>query len=69
MHLWLLRFPKEFNITPMTYIFPEDEERFETDRETEDAGVLYILKPVAASCGRGIKVMAIWLLSMCASRI
>ena len=27
------------------------------DREQEDAGVLYILKPVAASCGRGIKVI------------
>jgi tubulin polyglutamylase TTLL4 len=51
------RFPKECNITPMTYIFPDDNDRFEEDREAEDNGVLYILKPVAASCGRGIKVI------------
>lgn len=57
MHKMFLRFPKEYDITPMTYIFPEDDERFEADREAEDSGVLYILKPVAASCGRGIKVI------------
>ena len=51
------RFPREFNITPLTYIFPEDSDKFENDREAEDPGVLYILKPVAASCGRGIKVI------------
>ena len=39
----------------MTYLFPEDYNRFEKDRENEDA--LYILKPVAQSCGRGIKVI------------
>jgi tubulin polyglutamylase TTLL4 len=57
MYRTYLRYPKEFNITPMTYVFPEDDERFENDREDEDPGVLYILKPVAASCGRGIKVI------------
>jgi hypothetical protein len=30
---------------------------FEQDRENEEPGVLYIMKPVAASCGRGIKVV------------
>lgn len=39
----------------MTYLFPEDYNRFENDRDKEDA--LYILKPVASSCGRGIKVI------------
>jgi|LauGreDrversion4_2_1035121.scaffolds.fasta_scaffold151436_2 tubulin polyglutamylase TTLL4 len=57
MHKTIKKFPKEFNITPLTYIFPEDYEVFEEDRENEDNGVLYILKPVAASCGRGIKVI------------
>jgi tubulin polyglutamylase TTLL4 len=57
MNRFIKRFPKEFNITPLTYVFPEDSEKFETEREQEDNGVLYILKPVAASCGRGIKVI------------
>ena len=57
MHKTIKKFPKEYNITPLTYIFPEDYEVFEEDRENEDNGVLYILKPVAASCGRGIKVI------------
>lgn len=41
----------------MTYIFPEDYNRFEKDREVEPNTMLYILKPVASSCGRGIKVI------------
>lgn len=57
MNKLMKKFPKEFNITPVTYIFPEDDQKFESDREQEDPGVLYILKPVAASCGRGIKVI------------
>lgn len=51
------KFGKEFDVTPMTYIFPEDYNRFESDREEEENNVLYILKPVASSCGRGIKVI------------
>jgi tubulin polyglutamylase TTLL4 len=51
------KYGKEFDVTPMTYIFPEDYNRFERDREEEDNNVLYILKPVASSCGRGIKVI------------
>ena len=41
----------------MTYLFPEDYVRFQVDRENEAANCLYILKPVASSCGRGIKVV------------
>lgn len=41
----------------MTYIFPGDYNQFLLDREAEDKDVLYILKPVASSCGRGIKVI------------
>ena len=39
------KYGREYDITPMTYLFPEDYNRFEKDRENEDA--LYILKPVA----------------------
>lgn len=52
-----LKFGKEYDITPTTYIFPEDYELFEEEREAEENNVLYILKPVASSCGRGIKVI------------
>lgn len=57
MRRLLKKFPKEYNITPYTYIFPEDLDDFEEDRLKEDNNCLYILKPVAASCGRGIKVI------------
>lgn len=46
-----------YNIAPRTYIFPEDYKRFCQDRELENHKNLYILKPVASSCGRGIKVL------------
>jgi len=36
---------------PKTYIFPEDYDEFCEDRENEENNVLYILKPVASSCG------------------
>ena len=42
----------------MSYILSEDYEAFQADREREEsANSLYILKPVAASCGRGIKLV------------
>jgi hypothetical protein len=50
--------PQEFGITPMSYILPEDYEEFEANRaHIEKKNQLYILKPVAASCGRGIKIV------------
>lgn len=51
------KYGREYDITPMTYLFPEDFNRFLQDREVEESNVLYILKPVASSCGRGIKVI------------
>lgn len=51
------KYGKDYDITPMTYLFPEDYNRFILDREQEENNVLYILKPVASSCGRGIKVI------------
>ena len=51
------KFGKEFEICPQTYVFPEDYKRWCNDREMNNYKDLYILKPVAASCGRGIKVI------------
>ena len=51
------KFGKELDIAPTTYLFPMDYNQFLLDREAEDDNVLYILKPVASSCGRGIKVV------------
>lgn len=50
------KFKREYDIVPMTYLFPEDYNRFLTDRENEE-NCLYILKPSNSSCGRGIKVI------------
>ena len=52
-----VKWGKEYDVTPMTYVFPQDWEEFEKDRDAEENNVLYILKPVASSCGRGIKVV------------
>jgi tubulin polyglutamylase TTLL4 len=57
MHRMKSKFGREYDITPITYLFPEDYNRFISDREAEEYNVLYILKPVASSCGRGIKVI------------
>lgn len=50
-----MQFPKEFTITPMSYLLSEDWDAFCAEREREP-NALFILKPVASSCGRGIKV-------------
>ena len=51
-------FPQEYNFAPKTYVFPEDFRVFQTDRETENFKHMYIMKPAALSCGKGIKVIA-----------
>lgn len=48
---------KAYDIAPMTYIFPEDYKRFQLDREISNFKNMYIMKPAASSCGRGIKVI------------
>jgi hypothetical protein len=48
----------EFNFCPKTYVFPEDFRQFTTDREIENYKHMYIMKPSALSCGRGIKVIS-----------
>lgn len=36
MYRLYLKHKKDFDITPMTYIFPEDYDRFQEEREMED---------------------------------
>jgi len=52
-----IKYPKEFSIAPMSYLLSEDYEAFLAERERDNTS-LFILKPVAASCGRGIKILA-----------
>jgi len=46
-----------FDIAPTTYILPEDYKRWNIDREVSNFKDMYIMKPAASSCGRGIKVI------------
>jgi Tubulin-tyrosine ligase family len=50
-------FGKDYDIAPNTYIFPEDYKRWCMDREINNFKSMYIMKPAASSCGRGIKVI------------
>lgn len=50
-------YPEAYNFVPMTYIFPNDFDRFEMIRENADKGMLWILKPTNSACGRGIKMV------------
>ena len=53
-----IKFPADFAIAPMSFVLPEEYEQFQADRELpENNKSLYILKPVSASCGRGIKIV------------
>lgn len=48
---------KAYDIAPATYILPEDYKRWLVDREVNNWKSMYIMKPCASSCGRGIKVI------------
>jgi len=51
-----IKFPNEYNIMPMSYNLPEDYDQLMSDRKSNPS-TIYILKPVASSCGRGIKIV------------
>lgn len=50
-------FGPSFEIAPTTYILPEDYKRWQNDREMANFKSMYIMKPQASSCGRGIRVI------------
>ena len=45
---------KEYGICPSTYVLPEDLQKFLNDRDTKE---VWIMKPSASSCGRGIYLL------------
>lgn len=51
------QWPDEFNITPGSYVLPEDYKAWEDAREKEPKA-LWIFKPCNSSCGRGIRLFA-----------
>jgi tubulin polyglutamylase TTLL4 len=52
-------FGEEYNIVPKTWILPHDLRSFQEERkESEGKHRLWILKPAASSCGRGIRLLA-----------
>jgi len=51
------RHGKDFEICPTTYLFPEDYKRWQNERELSNHKDMYILKPTASSCGKGIRVI------------
>jgi tubulin polyglutamylase TTLL4 len=50
--------PDEFNFIPRTYELPSQRALFEVKFKEAPTGTLWIVKPVASSCGRGIRVVS-----------
>ena len=51
-------FGEEYQIVPKTWILPYDIRLFQKEREETQTKMLWILKPAASSCGRGIKILS-----------
>ena len=49
------RLHPEYDMCPQTYILTDDYKKLTAEQES-DPSAMYIMKPVASSCGRGIKV-------------
>lgn len=47
----------DYYFCPKTYIFPDDFRKFQLEREAAGNKLMYIMKPSASSCGKGIKVI------------
>lgn len=53
-----LKYPNDFNIAPHSWVLPEDSEALDKLLESQAMrNRMFILKPNASSCGRGIKVV------------
>ena len=53
-------FPDDYDFMPKTFIFPKDAEKFRDARDNaarSQKKKLWIFKPTASSCGRGIKLI------------
>merc|ERR1719316_1942981 len=51
------QWPTEYSIFPQSFCLPHDSTSWETARK-EQPNALWIWKPVASSCGRGIKIFS-----------
>lgn len=51
------QWPSEYDIFPQSFCLPADSNFWENAREADPKG-LWIWKPVASSCGRGIKILS-----------
>jgi hypothetical protein len=50
---------KVYNFLPLSYVLPKDGPMLEIKfRELEPTGALWIIKPIASSCGKGIRVVS-----------
>ena len=47
----------DYYFCPRTYVFPDDFRKFTMDREATGNKLMYIMKPSASSCGKGIKII------------
>ena len=53
-----LKFPKHFSVAPHTWVLPGQYEEFEEARKLKHMQEkMFIVKPAASSCGRGIRVV------------
>ena len=50
------KFGDDYAFCPPTYILSEDFSLFKTEKEADPKAV-WILKPVASSCGKGIRII------------
>ncbi len=50
-------FPQEYDICPHTYLLPDEYKKLAADRDADNNKTLYIMKPNASSCGKGISVL------------
>lgn len=56
IHRMQRRWPAEFDITPMTYVLPDDMRAWDSARD-QSPDAFWIWKPVNSSCGRGIRLL------------
>lgn len=51
-------FPNDYNFVPNTYLLSSDFQRFTALKDSSEGKALWIMKPCASACGRGIKLIS-----------
>lgn len=52
------QFSNEYNFVPNTYLLNSDFQRFTAAKDSSESKALWIMKPCASACGRGIKLIS-----------